>query len=337
MTSKRQPNHYLLTAARVFTRQVRAEIRKYGDVQWSAPAKLQAGDVAFLYEMGKTDEVDDIRGRMQIGWLLRATSDAEPDERWRYMATFEGIPLRTPLSLDAAKHASKAFSEGPGRMMIGGNKTLTPTIWQELSQAIANVNPGLGPALTDAAELDRLLHAGTDRRLDPDDSTEANYAEIERAWRFEGALQDDLADLVDQEGWGGPPDPDLGFGDPSLAGYHLPGHGFVDDLLQLGDLEQRHLVVIEYETAAHGDPKHGARQVDRYRSALRERLPDWEIDTAVIAETFNQRELDIAQKYDVECLQAGTGRRHRPTLTQVGEVKGAIWQARAPSRRRQRR
>jgi hypothetical protein len=122
---------------------------------------------------------------------------------------------------------------------------------------------------------------------------------------------------------------------PGELHYHLPGTGwYVDDLLLL---RPKHLLVVEYELHAGGGERDGAQQADDYASDLRTRLHGWTVDGLVIAESFSQAEFDVAERLQVECLQATLDRRERLQLHQVGVVRGPVAAAREQANPRRRR
>jgi hypothetical protein len=134
-------DYWFLKSARAYTRRIRAQINEHGRVGWSAPRDLKKGDLALVYEMGQPDDVTDLPGRKQIGWLLRATAEAEPDPDWRWGSYYEGFPLSRPLPLAEAKE-SERFARGPGRFMRGGHQSLDRATWTELASLIDRSNPG---------------------------------------------------------------------------------------------------------------------------------------------------------------------------------------------------
>jgi hypothetical protein len=278
--------------------------------------------------MGKPEDKGDLKGRMQIGWLLRALTDAEEDRRWRYAADFEGAPILRPLALADGKRSSHRFATGPGKSLQGRHRALDPIVWNELVTAIDARNTGFAQALSDPDAINELFADGP-LGVDDDGSLETDYEGPGRIWRSERLLQDEIADLIDEERWSQPFDPtEVGLDWPSQHGYYLPATGwFADELLQLS---QKHLVVVEYELCAHGDPRHGAQQAHDYMAELAQlrRLRDWKLDAAVIAEDFDPEELGVSARLGVECLLAGEDEDGETTLRHVGAVRGAIWQAR---------
>jgi hypothetical protein len=319
---------YLLIAARVYTRRIRDLINEVGLVGWSAPKHLRRGDLALLYEMGKPDDPDDVPGRKEIRWLLRALTDATSDREWGSAADFEGFPLRRPLSLDDAKVECPAFASGPARSLQGRHRKLEPEVWTEIVRAIDRRNPGFDDALSSPAALDARFAEELDD-LDSDSSDDADFQGPGRLWRSERFLQDDIADLIDEEGWAEQIDPgDLGLRAPSRQGYYLPAvNYFVDDLLKVAE---RHLLVVEYEMHAHGDPLHGAQQAADYLHELKKlrQVRGWTIHAVVIAEDFDQTELKVAERLNVECIRAGLNSDDELTLALEGSVRGPAWEAR---------
>jgi hypothetical protein len=259
---------------------------------------------------------------------LRAVTDATDDPRWRHAADFEGFPLQRPLSLDDAKKECPGFAAGPGRSLQGRHRKLEREVWTELVKAIDRRTPGFRDALASQAALDARFAEELDG-YGPDGSDDSDFQGPGRLWRSERFLQDDIVDLIDDEGWAEQIDPgDLGLRSPSRQGYYLPGANyFVDDLLTIAD---HHLLVVEYEMHAHGDPLHGAQQAADYRHELKKlpQLRGWTIDAVVIAEDFAQTELDVAQRLDVECMGAGLDDDGEVILTLEGSVRGPAWAAR---------
>jgi hypothetical protein len=197
-----------------------------------------------------------------------------------------------------------------------------------LVKAIDRRNPGFKDALTSQAALDARFA----EELDVDASEGSDDSDFQgpgRLWRSERFLQDDITDLIDDEGWAEQIDPDdLGLSPPSRQGYYLSSANyFVDDLLKIAD---HHVLVVEYEMHAHGHPDHGAQQAADYRYELKKlrRLRGWTIHAAVIAEDFDQSELNAAERLDVECIRAGLNNDDELILTLEGSVCGPAWKAR---------
>ena len=138
--------HYLLIAGAKYTRGLRAYLREEGDntIWWSAPADLKAGDLALLYEAGRTAEHDGPLGRQWVEWIVHALSDAEPDPTWGHVALFEAAPLRSPLHLAAARSAAADFPLS----LQGKSRKLSAETWDLLLAAIVRSNPHVKAALS---------------------------------------------------------------------------------------------------------------------------------------------------------------------------------------------
>ena len=190
-------------------------------------------------------------------------------------------------------------------------------------------NPGLAARLGERGEV-------SFERSTIDPIEELTDDLDERLWRRERLLQDEVADLIEDEGWASRPDAaSLRLSEPTEHGYHLPGTGwFVDDLFLLG---QRHLLVVEYELHAGGGPRDGAQQAEDYALDLRGRLRGWVVDAAVIAESFSEAEFDVAKRLNVECLQATIGDRGHLELHSVGPVRGPVAEERENARQKRPR
>jgi hypothetical protein len=317
--------HWLFQAARVYSRNIRYDLEEGGAVKWSAPRDLMPGDLALLYEMGKRDQPGDPYGRKQIGWLLRACSDVRPDRKWVHAADFEGFPLTHPLALADARGV-RGF---PASLQGISHRKLPERDWDRLMSRVERQNEGL------IARLDREPDAlFRDLRDDEAGWDDLEFPEGHPAWRRERWLQDAVTDLIEAEGWAAHPDPRTSrFGKPSEQGYYLSDrHWFVDDLLLLDD---RHILVVEYELQALGDPEHGVQQACDYRAALASRLRGSSVDALVIAQDFSQSELALAKREGVECMIAQLDDDEAATLTDAG-VPGPASSARDTRARRRR-
>jgi hypothetical protein len=338
MIQESASNSWLLIAARVYTRELRAHLNAGRTVSWSAPGAIKPGDLALLYEMGKPEVPGDLPGRMQVDWLLRAASSPSRDRDWKWVADFEGIPLRRPLSLAEAKR-SRLFADGPGKSLQGRHRYLDRPTWVSLSHRIDRLNPdlSLAAALTNPPALDRLFASG-DLSVVTDDSDDRDFSDHGAMWRTEAHLRKDAADLIDQERWTHELGDlqELGLMLPGASGYHLGDVNlYVDDILRL---DTRHLVVVEYEKQAHGgNHSHGARQAANYRRELRERLPGYTIDGLVIAAVFGSEELAVASRLGIECLRIERRGRRALKFTQLDDLAGPVRRARAAVQRRPKR
>jgi hypothetical protein len=314
---------WLFQAARVYTRNIRYDLEEDGAVKWSAPRDLMPGDLALLYEMGKRDQPGDPQGRKQIGWILRACSSVRSDRRWGYAADFEGFPLTHPLSLTDARRVA-GF---PKSLQGISHRKLDEGGWNGLLSQLERRNDGL------ISRLDRGPETLFRDLQDEDAGGDGlEFPEGHQAWRRERWLQDAVTDVIDAEGWAAHPNPSTSrFGSPSEQGYYLPDRRwFVDDLLLLAD---RHMVVVEYELQALGDPDHGVRQACDYRAALRSRLRGWMVDALVIAEDFSESELTLAKQEGVECMIAQLDDDEAATLADAG-IPGPASDARRTRARR---
>jgi hypothetical protein len=332
MSSVGHPQHWLFVSARVFTRRIRGYFFEGGDLEWSAPAKLLRGDLVLVYEMGKPDSAGDAPGRKQIGWVMQAISDAREDDEdyWDWVADFRGMPIIHPLPLAEAKR-DRAFRDWRGGSLqgSGGHLSMPDAVWDHVMKRLDERNPGVAARLAGPGDVSFA-------RVPVDPVEEVEDDVTERRWRRERLLQDEVADLVEDEGWASRPDaPSLLLSEPTEHGYHLPATGwYVDDLLLLGP---RHLLVVEYELHASGGDQDGAQQADDYASELRKRLWGWTVDGLVIAESFNEVEYDAAQRLNIECLQAALDSRGQVQLHQVGTVRGPVAAAREGAMRTRRR
>jgi hypothetical protein len=227
------------------------------------------------------------------------------------------------LTLSEAKKGSPRFATGAGRNLQGSYRRLDEATFLELVHLLDERNRGLAEALR-TKRLRRLIAAITPVEEEEVDDDEG-YTSPGAFFTNEAFLGDAIRDLFDDAGWASLVDPrELGLDDPSASGYRLPSGGYVDDLLLL---DHERLAVIEYERAARGDTHHGSAQVDRYRRELRAMLPDWLLCAAVIAETFNLAELQIAAELEVECLQiVGLDDRNVPVLAPKGSYTGVLAQ-----------
>lgn len=339
-----QRSYYMMIAARVFTRWIREDLSDSGYVGWSAPATVEPGDLLLLYEMAKPASNGDTKGRKQIGWIMRARTAAQSDPRRPRAADFDVYPLRRPLPLAEAKKVRR-FATGPGRTLQGSVRRLDAKTFEALFARIVASNPELDGALASPRKLSQLFaHAVAKEATEDDENT--SFSASGRGWHSERLLQDDCADAIERERWALPVSTDeaaeLGLGDLGLHGFYYPRQQwFIDDLLWL-DPADRHLVVVEYELAALGTPRDGARQAADYRDALRRDLRSHGIsavDALVIAESFNEAEFQAADVLNVECLRAqttGHHRRRRISLHDAGRVSGPVAACRKRVRGRSR-
>jgi hypothetical protein len=131
----------------VYTRDIRYKLNHYGLFEWSAPRDLRSGDLALLYEIGKPDDKKDLRDRKQIGWPLRAISDAfpDPEERWGWVAKFEGVAI--PRTLRYRKPRRVVVLRGSGRTCRGGHRRLVPPVWRDLVRLVGKGNRALAEGL----------------------------------------------------------------------------------------------------------------------------------------------------------------------------------------------
>jgi hypothetical protein len=333
MAAEPEPRqHWLFVSAQVFTRRIRRNLFEGdGELEWSAPAKLREGDLVLVYEMGKPDRPGDAPGRKQIGWALQALEDARPSGRreFRVVAAFRGMPIAHPLPLAEAQR-DRSFRDWRGGSLqgSGGHLLMPDAPWQRVLARLNARNPGLATRLQAPGEV-------SFERSDLDPIEDLDLGLDERLWRRERLLQNAVADIAPAEGWATRPDAtSLRLSEPTEHGYHLPGRRwFVDDLLLLGP---RHLLIVEYELDAGGHPDHGAQQAWDYARELRPGLRGWTVDCVVIAESFSQAEYDVAERLNVECLQAAIDSRNRVRLHQVGSIKGPVAEAREDARQRRR-
>jgi hypothetical protein len=329
------PRHWLLVADRASTRDV-AEVGATSRLEWSCPPNLERGDIVLLYERGKRDFADQAPGRKEIGWVMRALSEPRPDVEWGYMAWFDVQALKFPLPLTQAKTSASVRNWWVIRGSLqghGGNFEIPRTVWRALRRHIESRNLALAGVL-DVWEKSRP------RRLKPEEMIYESWdaeddPDLDRHfWRSERDMEPVILDLIDQEGWARRIDPDDGvLGRPSVRGFHLAREDwYVDYLLRLGP---KHLLVVEFERSAHGDPLHGAKQATEYCRALRRRLRGWCVSGLVIAEDFNEAELKVADDLEIECLEASwNDRRRRPELTPRGRYSGPVQTARLRIARR---
>lgn len=304
--------HWLFVGARVFTQAIRQAIDADGFVSWSAPSSLSPGDQVLLYEMGKPDQLGDPLGRKQAGWLLRARTGARPHGRWKNVADYDAVPLRNPLPLSDIRRALNQWRRGFLRQTR--HRRLSPNDWKALLDSIAALNPAA------VAELeqhpDRFFSTppegvGYDDLEFPDDG--------ESLWRTELLLQAAVSELIEAEGWASRID--LGarvVRHRSDRGYHIPEiNRYVDDVLLL---RPEHLLIVEYELQADGDPRHGVAQAAGYRRELKQirRFRRLRIDALVIATDFFPFELELSRAEGIECMQASQNSRQELVLSDVG-------------------
>jgi hypothetical protein len=325
VTEQRQ--YYMLIAAREFSRGIRDEMIALGYAGWSAPADLRAGDLALLYEKGKPDRGSDLRGRMQFGWLMRAVTEPKWHPEWGSTARFEAYPFHRPLPLAEAKQVRR-FAEGPGKMLIGGHRHLDEPTFRALLARTARLNPELNGVLDSGRELNGLFR----RAMQPDQTD--RHSGRRRAWRNEHLLQDACVDAIDEEGWARQVADPIGLGLRPRGdnGFSIPGRRplSVDDVMELSP---RHLLVVEYEMAAHGNPMHGAQKVHDYGKALEAALPGHTVDALVIAPSFSDTERGRAMRLGVECLRADTrGRGDGAVLREERGIHGSVDAARRRAR-----
>lgn len=327
----RRARHWIAVADRASTRGI-AEYSDRTCFEWSCDAALARGDVVLLYERGRREYSDQPLGRKEFGWIMRALSDPHPDAKWDQMAWFHVEPIRYPVPLAEAKRSASVSDWWAMRANLqghGGHFEVPANAWRALKQQIKTRDPEVATIVDDwersrprAIDIDRL-----DEEADPTRDRER------LPWRSERAMEPPILDLIDHEGWANAVDPADGrFGKATTKGFYLKRERwYADHLLNLG---RRHLLVVEFERQAYGDPMHGAKQAADYRHALQRELPGWRVSALVIGQTFNQSELDVAAHEDVECLEASIDRRGRPHLELVGTIRGPVHDARQRATRR---
>jgi hypothetical protein len=275
-----------------------------------------------LYEMGKPDQPEDPPGRMQIAWLLRATTDTYVSAQWGKAADFEGVLLDPPVSRAEAMQGEE-FARGPGKAR-GRAGQLQREVWDELVELIDRDHPGFAVRVNDPRALD-IWFADPPGDVEDDPSKDEEYRRAGQPWRAEYFLQVDVARfLADTCGLASAGPTELGLRKPSRQGFWLPSQSwYVDDVVKVG---RRRFVVVEYERFAHGDPAHGAQQAFEYQDELKRLRPDLRFDAAVIAMEYSAAELTVGRRLGIECLRAGVDQRGRVTLAHAGGPKGAIVQ-----------
>jgi hypothetical protein len=321
-----EPRHWFLVADRTYTHDL-AE-RDSWILNWSSAPTMKRGDIAVLYERGRRDFADQPPGRKEIGWVLRALSEPASDRRWGNVTWFRAEALHFPVPLAKAKSSRSVRNWGAMRASLqGSNGTfeMPSRVWRGLRNEVEEYNPGIAGTL-DGWERSRP------RKFTHEPLPESSYEDDVLEWRSEEAMQPVVLDLIDCEGWAHRIDPDdKRFGRPSSRGFHLPREDwYVDYVLWLGTRRSNHALVVEFERVAHGDdPEHGARQASDYCRALRGHLRDCDVSGLVVAQDFNEAELQIAEELHIECmLLSRDKKRRRSKLSEAGGYRGAVHAAR---------
>ncbi len=293
-------NYWCLVSSRFWTWGIREHVVKHGEFEWSAPAELRRGDMVILYEMGKRPINGGFKGRMMFPVIGRAETDAFPNERWRYMARFSAIALQPPVTYEEVRDDPAIFEAWPalrGKLQSKlGNHVVPPEVWRLLIEHVERRDPGAAADVAALVRGDVPSPRGPERaRILADDPFGPDVAPVLREKYVEDAFVGYLGNL----GIGRIATSADGLPRRGGNGHRIPDHRAFCDLLIV--LPGGWLAVVEAESEAGSDPKHGVNQVVGYRKQLI--AAGIRAAPCVVAQSFTQAELDRASEHDVECFR----------------------------------
>ena len=296
----RDRRYWCLVSSRYWTWGIREHVIKHGEFEWSAPGELRRGDMVIMYEMGKRPIGGGMPGRRMFPVIGRAETDAYPDDRWGHMARFSAIALEPPVTYEEVRDDPAILERWEGlRNKLyskGGNHSIPQDVWRRLLEHVDARDPG---AAADVAALERgeepPPRAPERAEIVPDPPLDENVAAALREKYIEDAFTQYLSSI----GVGRIATTADGLPRRGRNGYRIPDHRSFCDLLIV--LEGGALAVVEAETEAGADPKHGVNQVVRYRQELIR--AGIRAAPCVVAQSFTQQELVRAEEHGVECFR----------------------------------
>jgi hypothetical protein len=297
-TSDRQ--YWCLVASRYWTWGIREHVIKHGEFEWSAPGDLRRGDMVILYEMGKRPIGGGMKGRKMFPVIGRAETDARPDDRWGHMARFSAIALEPPITYEEVRDDPEIFDAWPALrrkfFANGGNHSIPAAVWDRLIARVDRRDPGAASDVAALARGDAPPARGPDRApITADDPLDEDVAPALREKYIEEAFTQYLV----HQGIGRIATTADGLPRRGGNGHRIPDHRSFCDLLVV--LPGGALAVVEVETEAGSDPKHGVNQVVGYRQQLI--AAGLRATPCVVAQNFTQAELDLAAEHAVECFR----------------------------------
>ena len=104
-------------------------------LNWSCTKGTKEGDLSLIY---RTTPAMDIR------YLWQATSNAEPDDQWKYVCDFKSLhKFQRPLSRDEIRGDPflKTHLRIKNPAVFRGKRALSPQVWRRLNEMLAELNP----------------------------------------------------------------------------------------------------------------------------------------------------------------------------------------------------
>ena len=316
------PNYWCLVSSRFYTWGIRQHVLDHGGFGWSAPAALRQGDLVILYERGKPAGIGGFRGRMMFPIVARADTDAFPDDDWGHYAQFSAVVMQPAVTWDELKADPAVATAWPAFQsnLRGnrGNHPVPPEVWHRIIEHAEARDPGITADVEAFARGEEPAPRSASRaRIVPEDPFGPDVDLV----RSEDHIERALLDYLSFQGIGrlGTPRDDL----PRKGGngHPIPGHSSFCDLLVL--LPDGVLVVIEVESEAGHDPKHGVNQVVGYQTQLLS--AGIRAAPCVVAQSFTEAELVRAAEHEVECLEIALDPESGFfEIAQVGSVRGHV-------------
>ena len=316
------PNYWCLVSSRFYTWGIRQHVLEHGGFGWSAPADLRKGDLVILYERGKPAGTGGFRGRMMFPIIARADCDAAPDDLWGHYATFTAVVLQPPVTWDELKADPEVANAWPAFQSNlrgnGGNHAIPSDVWHRILEHAESRDPGITADVAALARGDEPAPRSATRALV---APEEPFGPDVDPVRSEDHIERALLDFLSERGIGRLGTPRDGLPRKGGNGHPIPGHRAFCDLLVL--LRDGALLVIEVESEAGHDPKHGVNQVVGYQKQLLS--AGIRAAACVVAQSFTEAELARASEHEVECLEVALDPESGFfQIVPVGSVRGYL-------------